>query len=135
MPVPFAAQLPYALHTNRELGLMLANKKPLAHFVDGEGRFPVAVQRYLRLFNRFVESGQIIRHDHFIPPTKEHNYTLHRILFALPGEKWRINVMIDLMSSPIWGNEQERREGELLGYEDWMNDHFLALRHPNLTDS
>ena len=135
MPIPFAKELPYILHTNRELGLMLANKKPLAHFADGEGRFPETVRRYLRCFDRQVTAGHLIRRDYFEPPNHHRNYTLHRILFALPGEEWRIDEMIELMASPVWGIEQERREGELLGYQDWMNDHFLALRYPKPTDS
>lgn len=39
--------------------------------------------------------------------------------------------MIELMESAVWGLEQERREGELLGYADWMNDHHLVLIDPN----
>ena len=135
MPIPFAARLPYVHHTNRELGLMLSRKKPLAHFADGEGRFPESVKRYLRLFDRHVASGQIVRRDVFIAPNRNRHYTLHRILFVLPGEEWRIDAMIQLFESPSWGIEQERSEGELLGYEDWMNDHFLALRYPDRTGS
>lgn len=128
MPISFAAQLPYVLHTNRELGLMLAKKKPLAHFADAEGRFPESVERYIRLFDRHVESGEFIRRDILVAPDDRRAYKLHRILFALPGEEWRVDELVKLLQSPIWGPEQERREGELLGYEDWMNDHFLALR-------
>jgi hypothetical protein len=36
--------------------------------------------------------------------------------------------MIDLKSSSIWSDEHERREGELLGYEPWMNDYWIARR-------
>ena len=135
MPIPFAEELPYVLHTNRELGLMLAKKKPLAHFADGKDCFPKSVKRYLRCFDRQVETGHLIRRDHFEPANHHRKFTVHRILFALPGEEWRIDEMIELMGSPVWGVEQERREGELLGYQDWMNDHFLALRYPDLTDS
>lgn len=127
----FAKHLPYTLHTNRELGLMLANKKPLAHFADVEGCFPVVVLRYLRLFDRHVQQGGLIRRDHINPPNQDRPFALHRILFALPSHEWRLSAMIELMDSPVWGIEQERREGELLGYEDWMNDHFLKLRYPN----
>lgn len=36
--------------------------------------------------------------------------------------------MIDLMSGDdIWTPEHERRQGELLGYEDWMNDYWLKF--------
>ena len=130
MPIPLARRLPYTLHTNRELGLMLARSKPLAVFADGEGQFPEVVRRYLRLFDRHVAVGRFVQRDHFSPPQDGRNYILHRVLFALPEEAWRIDAMIDLKSEPNWSREHERREGELLGYEDWMNDHFLELFYP-----
>ena len=80
--------LPYQVHTNRELGLMLAGEKPLASFVDGKGCFPESVSRYLRLFDRHVEEGRIVRRDHFVEVEGGGTYTSHRILFALPGEEW-----------------------------------------------
>jgi hypothetical protein len=134
MPIVRASRLSYQLHTNRELGLMLAKKKPLAHFSDGAGAFPEAVQRYLRCFDRHVEAGVFVRRDAFCPPNAHRSYSLHRILFALPSEEWRIDEMIEMMESEVWGPEQERREGELLGYADWMNDQFLALNYPERTD-
>ena len=57
--------LPYLVHTNRELGLMLRGKKPLASFVDGKDCFPEVVTRYLKLFDRYVAEGRILREDHF----------------------------------------------------------------------
>ncbi|WP_379488021.1 hypothetical protein [Novosphingobium soli] len=133
MPIPLARTLPYTLHTNRELGLMLARRKPLAVFVDGKGHFPASVERYLRLFCRHVADGRFIRRDHFSPPIEGRNYPLHHIYFALPGEQWRIDEMIELKSSLCWSRDHERREGELLGYEDWMNDHFLDRFYPKPT--
>lgn len=124
MPIPFAETLPYTLHTNRELGLMLAGRKPLAMFVDGKGRFPDVLVRYLKLFDRHVASGQFVRRDHF-SLYQERNVELHRIFFAVPEEVWRIDAMIELKSSTRWSPALERREGELLGYEDWMNDYWI----------
>lgn len=129
MPTDLAKRLPYQLHTNRELGLMLKGSKPLAVFVDGKDRFPDVVMRYLRLFDRHVAAGRFIRRDHFEPPILGMSHISHRILFALPEEEWRIDAMIELKASERWGIEQERREGELLGYSDWMNDHFLGLAY------
>jgi hypothetical protein len=121
--------LPYLLHTNRELGLMLKGLKPLAMFVDGEGRFPDCVLRYLRMFDRHVASGRLVRRDVFFlnddPALAVERW--HRIFFALPGEAWRIDAMIELKArSGRWTLEMERREGELLGYEDWQNDIWLS---------
>ncbi len=131
MPIPLAGRLPYTLHTNRELGLMLAGRKPLAVFGDGRGRFPAAVVRYLRLFDRHVSAGRIVRRDHFSQQAGTiTTFALHRIFFALPAEEWRIDAMVELKGSATWSREHERREGELLGYEDWMNDHFLDLFYP-----
>lgn len=34
--------------------------------------------------------------------------------------------MIELWADGTWSVAHERREGELLGYEDWMNDYHIA---------
>ena len=121
--------LPYRVHTNRELGLMLAGKKPLSSFVDGEGWFPDVLVRYIRLFDRHVSSGRLVRRDCF---SENSGKRYHRILFALPGEEWRIQAMTDLMEGlDAWSPEHERREGELLGYQDWMNDYWLSQIYGN----
>ena len=105
---------------------MLAGEKPLASFVDGRHCFPEAVQRYLRLFDRHVAGGRIVRRDHFSEAAGRRPEVVHRILFALPGEEWRIQAMIDLMTGNLpWTPESERRQGELFGYKDWMNDYWL----------
>ena len=116
--------LPYLVHTNRELGLMLAGRKPLAVFVDGRDRFPEVVRRYLRLFDRHVALGAITRSDHFSMAAWGE---CHHILFTLPGEEWRVQAMLDLiLSNEPWTSAHERPQGELLGYDDWMNDHWLT---------
>jgi hypothetical protein len=61
--LPGLREHPYLIHTNRELGLMLKGTKPLAMFADGEDYFPEAVLRYLRMFDRHVESGRFTRRD------------------------------------------------------------------------
>jgi hypothetical protein len=129
--LPDALQsLPYFVHTNRELGLLLSGKKPLAMFVDGQGCFPECLTRYLRLFDRHVDAGRIVRRDHLTTINSTRNYIAHRILFALPAETWRIDAMIELKESFEWTRAHERREGELRGYEGWMNDHWLDLHNP-----
>lgn len=117
--------LPYQVHTGRELGLMLAGKKPLASFIDYEGQFPLVLVRYFRMFDRYVGIGRLARGDDL---TEQDGKRLHRIMFALPGEEWRMQAMIDLMaSSEAWTTEHERTQGELLGYENWMNDYWLEF--------
>lgn len=117
--------LPYLVHTNRELGLMLAGAKPLACFADGKDCYPDVVSRYLRLFDRHVGTGRIIRRDHY----SDANWgRCHRILFALPNEEWRIEAMLELiLSKDQWTADKERRQGELLGYDNWMNDYWLTF--------
>ena len=113
---------------------MLAGEKPLASFVDGKDCFPEVVERYLRLFDRQVAEGRIVRMDHFSEVIGRRTYVAHRILFALPGQEWRMQAMIDLMAgNEPWSPELERRQGELLGYADWMNDYWLEFVYAKQT--
>jgi hypothetical protein len=116
--------LPYQVHTNRELGLMLRGVKPLAAFADYEGHFPEVVLRYLRMFDRHVAAGRFVRRDLIID--KELGQ-LRCVYFALPKEEWRIQAMIDLRARPgKWTREMEREEGELLGYTTEQNEIWLS---------
>jgi len=116
------SDLPYRIHTNRELGMMLRGEKPLAVFCDGYEWFPDAVLRYLRLFDRHAAAGTLVKREYVLP-----DYTRrpdlkgwHTILYALPGEEWRIDAMIALRLSLLecWAPGKEREEGRLLGYEE-----------------
>ncbi len=123
--------LPYRVHTNFELGMMLRREKPLAIFYDWEGCIHPAVERYIRMFDRHVVAGKFVRRDHVI--SGEGHQTGPggwMVLFALRGEEWRIDEMIDLKNGlGAWRIDDERREGELLGYQDWQNDLWIA-RNP-----
>lgn len=79
MPIPLAAGLPYLLHTNRELGLMLAGRKPLAVFSDGVGCFPDVVLRDLRRFEPHVAQGRVVRSDHVSEPNWMNDHHLARL--------------------------------------------------------
>ena len=118
--------LPYLVHTNREFGLMMAERKPMAAFVDGKDQFPEVVLRYIRLFDTHVASGRFVRLDRLVPGADARPYTAHRIFFTLPGEEWRMDAYTALMDGEDrWTADHERRQGELLGYEDWMNDYWI----------
>ena len=122
-------ELPYRLHTNRELGMMLRGEKPLAVFVDGYEQFPEAVSRYLRLFDRQVSEGRLMKREYVIP--EKHKTGVlgwHTIIYAVPQEEWRIDAMIALRLQDGWSDEKEREEGRLLGYEDWQNEAWLSRR-------
>jgi hypothetical protein len=126
--------LPYLVHTNRELGLMLKGIKPLAIFGGRYEGFPECMIRYLRMFDKHVESGRFVKREYVMPisvpelPFKG----IHYVLYALPHEEWRIDAMIEFRNRPVqkWSREREREFGELLGYEDWQNEAWLNSLPP-----
>lgn len=85
MPSQILWSLPYLEHTDREPGLMLKGVKPLAMFVDGRDCYPAGVIRFLRLFDRRVAAGGIIRRDMVTEVSAYQNHAVHRILRALLG--------------------------------------------------
>jgi len=110
---------------------MLAGRKPLAYFSEGEGYWPDCVLRYFRMFDRQVASGRIIRADRFQPniwpDIKVERW--HHVFFALPGEEHRIEAMWELKNSDgRWTDEHERREGLLYGYTPEQCDWWIAQR-------
>jgi hypothetical protein len=123
-------QLPYLVHTNRELGLMLRGTKPLAYFMDIVGHEPDICIRYWRMFDRHVAVGRLIKRE-VIEACPEQPQLEYRMLFyALPGHEWRVDAMLTLLNEPgAWSDGRERRFGELLGYEGWQIDYWLMHRH------
>jgi hypothetical protein len=119
------ATLPYRLHTNRELGLMLKGEKPLALFSDWYENRSDVLERYLAFFDRHVQTGTFVKRD-FVEKTRSPSIHVHVFLYSLPQEDWRIDAMIQLRNSYTeWTADHERRFGQLLGYEDWQNDYWL----------
>jgi hypothetical protein len=123
--------LPYKVHTERELPLMLAGSKPLAAFCD----MYLSDLDLLRekAFKPYVESGRIIKRETidstFSPTGRE--IKLRTLLYALPGEEWRIDAYLLLWKTAGvsgWNDGFERMQGSLLGYEDWQNDAFMKMR-------
>lgn len=132
---PMFEDVPYMVHTNFELPLMLDGRKPLAVFGDGypSDRF----DDYLAPFEPFVAAGKIVRRivNEPMPHIKERRPDLdgiRHVYFALPGEEWRIDAYLLLMDSCKSGEAradvQERLQGSLLGYEDWQNDWWIENR-------
>jgi len=120
--------LPYLVHTNRELGLTLKGTKPLAFFVEVVGREPEVYIRYWRMFDMHVAAGRLLRREviEAIPALPQLNF--RKLFYALPGQ-WRVDAMLALLNEPgAWSDERERRFGELLGYEEWQIDQWLAHR-------
>jgi hypothetical protein len=53
---------------------------------------------------------------------------IRRVLYALPGEEWRIDAYLLLWKTAEksgWNERFARLEGTLLGYEDWQNDYHI----------
>lgn len=126
--------LGYQLHTNRELGMMLRQEKPLAAFSDVEGFFPLVMLRYLRMFDRHARAGRFVKHEHRTPINiRGERHVLHTIFYALPDQAWRIDAMIELHTRADadegpWTEMHERQEGLLLGYTEPQNDMWIERR-------
>jgi hypothetical protein len=126
--------VPYLVHTGFELPLMLDGRKPLAVFGDG---YPsVWFDEYLAPFEPFIRAGRIVRRviDTPMPRLKTMRPDLdgmRDVYFALPGKEWRIDAYIEMREAArqsSWDANFERRQGALLGYEDWQNDWWLEHR-------
>ena len=119
--------VPYVVHTNRELGLMLRGKKPLAVFGWIDGDEIDFVLRYLRMFDRHVANGRFVKRLRVRQVPRLPHLTCRDIFYALPTHEWRIDAYEQLLNAPgPWTAARERRLGELLGYEDWQNDVHLV---------
>jgi hypothetical protein len=127
MRVKLSQMVGYRIHTNNELGFMLRGEKPLAAFSDYEGHFPQVVVRYLRMFDRHVEAGRFIRRKYrAADEIAGKPATLLRIFYALPSEEWRIKALHDLRNQGRpWSEDDERREGQLLGYTEEQCDIWM----------
>jgi hypothetical protein len=121
-------ELPYKIHTGRELALMLKGTKPLAHFT---GQYPpdAEVEEIPeRLFDPYVGTGRFVKREHVVPSSSGRSGRIRRVYYALPEEQWRIDAFILLLETAAksgWSEGFERMEGALLGYEDWQNDIFI----------
>ena len=125
--------LPYQIHSNRELALMLAGKKPLAVFV-GYYHTDLDLEEIPeeKLFDPYVASGRFKKREYVELSTDKSEFKTRRILYARPTEAWRINAYLLLMQTARkvgWNDGFERMEGALLGYEEWQNDaHIESAR-------
>jgi len=108
--------VPYLVHTNFELPLMLDGRKPFAWF-SGEKDW---LDEWLRYFTPYVENGTIICRRQ---TRSAKSLTLVEVLFALPGEEWRFTAYDVLMKERRpWTDDMERRLGMLLGYVEEQRD-------------
>jgi hypothetical protein len=126
MPWHALRKVPYLIHTGYELPLMLEGRKPLAAFRDS-ARW---LECELRIYDSFVRQGRFATRVIAQGDMRE-------VYFALPGQEWRIDTYIQLWNAADgnWDDNHERRQGELLGYEDWQNEWWIANRKSLLSDA
>jgi hypothetical protein len=135
------ADLPYPVHTGRELELMLAGVKPLAVFYHSHPDEPSERIIPENAFKPYVDAGKFEKREFVTfldtppPATHRHVKGIRWVLYALPEENWRIDAFLELKAEADvrgWSEEFERREGFLYGYEDWQMDAWIAhlLRSP-----
>lgn len=114
--------LPYEIHTDRELRLMLNGAKPMAMFSRGPG------ERFADIcgqpFHQFVAVGALL-HGRFHLLARQLNNTFATYdIFSLPGEQWRseaMRMLVEDMHAGAWTLGHELLEGALLGYSAEQN--------------
>jgi hypothetical protein len=123
----FLDQLPYTVHTGRELRLMLAGEKPLAAFIDDtpdvsdNGIVPEDI------FAAYVSSGRLVKRE---IKSLRSGHVCREVLYAVPSEAWRIDaylLLMDIRDQRCWSEGMERMQGRLLGYTDSQNDAYIEL--------
>lgn len=129
--------VPYLIHTNFELPLMLDGRKPLAVFWDAYP--PDLLGKLTAPFAPYVASGQIVSCIVEKPepepkrgPTGEFYHGTTIAFFAMPGEAWRIDAYQRLREEAalsVWNDDFERREGRLYGYTESQIDWWIANKH------
>jgi hypothetical protein len=125
-------QLPYKVHTGRELQMMLEGTKPLAVFSDS---YPSSRPSYDNIpedvFAPHVESGRFVSREVIVPPEYPAREPPMRIVcYALATEQWRIDAYLLLHRVGFkygWSETCERMEGTLLGYTDEQNDTYIEM--------
>jgi hypothetical protein len=130
--------LPYELHTNRELEFMLRRGKPFAHFSDEYPGEPCEDIIPEEAFAPYVATGLFEKREYVeplfgpAPPGHPHVRGIRYVLYARSSEAWRIDAYIMLKAAAAkagWSEGFERMEGALLGYEEWQTDvHLERLR-------
>jgi len=120
--------LPYRLHTGRELRMMLAGVKPLAVFSDVYEDDPSPWCFPTDVFEPHVRAGTLVKRE-FVELADER---VRVLLYALAPEAWRIDAYILVSQAALhegWNDALTRMVGTLLGYAHWQNDvHLQRVR-------
>jgi hypothetical protein len=114
-------------HEGRELELMIRGVKPL-----NPSEFEIFPEQE---FDLLVAEAKLIKNVSIEPlrgpDGKEHQ--VRRVLYALPGEVWRIRAMLLVQGlyqslTPGWRPDLDRVIGLLLGYDRDDIENFLKSR-------
>jgi tRNA (guanine37-N1)-methyltransferase len=117
-------------HEERELELMKSGAKPLSMFVA-----PTTEEFELfseEQFDRLVNQGKLVKKvavEDAVAPNGS-PIQLRRVLYALPGEEWRIEAMLLVLNAyasfgPGRSRDLERMAGLLLGYDQRDIENFI----------
>lgn len=126
-PRHWVDDLPYQVHTDRELALMLEGTKPFAAFSE---KYPLSTDDSAipeRLFDRYVAEGRFVKRE-YVETRMLEGHRARRVLYARSNEAWRIDAYILLWHTGQvtgWNESLERMEGFLLGYEEWQTDAYI----------
>ena len=130
------APYPYALHTNRELEMMLAGAKPFAAFshMRGDGLEKLDMLSN-QDFETHVANGTFSEYmrtfPSHLPDGTPCNIDVY--LYAAAGEEWRVeaySLLLELLYRGAWCPQLEWLEGKLLGYTEEQNRFHLSRTYP-----
>ena len=125
--------VPYVVHTNNELFLLLDGTKKFARIGL---EYPPLRHDDEALFDGHVAAGVLHKEVELCPFAKTIRTKDGRsfdgsryVYYTLKGEEWRIQAWKLLAASfekTGWNETYERLEGMLFGYEEWQMDWWIA---------
>jgi hypothetical protein len=123
--------IPYLVHTDYELPLLLNGTKKLARFLEV---YPPYSHHNEELFDRYVAEGLLHKEVHLEPfPEPYTGRSRHRgsreACYTPKDEEWRIRawkLVFAASRKTDWNEDFERIQGMLFGYEEWQMDWWIA---------
>ena len=129
-------EVPYPVHTNYELVLMIDGRKQFARM--GGEYYPPSYHFDESLFDRCVAQGLLhkeVELEEFAEPLRLKDGRVFEgfrtVYYTRKGEEWRIaawKLISKASRKSGWNENFERLEGMLFGYEDWQNDWWIEDR-------
>jgi hypothetical protein len=125
--------IPYLVHTNYELALMIEGRKQFARM--GGDYYPPDRHKDEELFDRCVAQGLLhkeVELEKFAELLRLKDGRVFEgfrtVYYTRKGEEWRIpawKLVSKASGKSGWNEHFERLEGMLFGYEDWQNDWWI----------